>query len=119
MKKYTIRPYYGYDCNSDSGFNNGTYLDTFIVEAESESEAACIAAERYYAEEFTERSDVPERCKAEVNGHWGDGTIYYEFDHIWYVGDEEFHEEPECDAECTYLYKYIDFNDVELMGELK
>lgn len=92
---YIVRPYYGYDCNSWDGFNNGNYLDDIEVVAEDSAEAITKAIE-FYIKEF----GWPKG--AEIDGWFGEGTIYWVTD----VVDSE-----------NYLYRYIDFNNIEDEGK--
>ena len=39
MNTYIIRPYYGHDCDSTMGFNNGNYITEITVKAEDEDQA--------------------------------------------------------------------------------
>lgn len=115
MKTYIIRPYFGYDCSSEAGFNNGNYLEEMEVEAEDEDSAVATAMARYLEEQSTRPANL------EVDSHFGDGTLYWEHSHTWtaengaeYSSEDEVPIDPDTEqpAECevSYLYKYIDFN---------
>jgi hypothetical protein len=124
MPKFIVRPYFGHDCNSDSGFNDGNYLPAIEVDADDES-AAITAAMAMFMKDQT----APEGL--EIDGGFGDGTLYWETAHRYVtedgteyddvadipLGDADTAIEPENgnmarDFETFYLYRFIDFNDV-------
>lgn len=72
MNTYIVRPYWGYDCDSVQGFNNGTYLDGIEVQAKDENEAIDKAMDHYIAENEVDTAFV------ERDGHFGDGNLYWE-----------------------------------------
>lgn len=97
MNTYIIRPYYGHDCSSVDGFNNGCYLDEIEVEAASEDDAIeqCI---------FKQMESLPK--DTEYLDHIGDfDTVAWITDYCEVVADDDNRE---------YLYKYLDFSDVRL-----
>lgn len=113
MRTYRFRPYYAYDCDSATGFNNGHYLDEIVVTAE-DSEHARRLALASLAEEFNfDTVDADETAALDVDAAWT-------FDHSWRApSGEEFTSEAAIpadvadDCECFYLYKYLDLGDAE------
>lgn len=109
MNTYTIRPYFGYDCNSDQGFNDGRYLDEIEVEAESEDAAIDVAIRMFKAADPTWGTGYD-------NSQFQDDVLYREFDHMW--RDSDGNEIPEtgtddnCYRECFFRYQYISFDEV-------
>lgn len=115
MRTYTVRPYFGHDCNSDSGFNNGYYLDDITVVAASEEDAIGRAMQAYI-------TDHPLTTDQEVDGHFGDGTIYwitcYNDGNGNEISEQAYNDLMDTDPdEGGYLYQYIDFNNVEVESE--
>ena len=103
MQIYIIRPYYGYDCNSVDGFNNGCYLDEIEVTANSEDDAIeqCITLQKESLPKETEYLD------------FGDfNTVSWVTDYCDGATDDTNIDDD--DDNCEYLYKYIDFGDVRL-----
>ena len=96
MKTFIIRPYYGHDCNSVDGFNDGHYLNEVEVDADSED----AAIEQCIAKQKTELGAV------EYLDHIGD------FDTVAWITD--YIDEVDEDGNREYLYKYVDFGDVRL-----
>jgi hypothetical protein len=93
VRHYTIRPYFGFDCDSVNGFNNGHYLDEIVVEASSEEEAITLAMDKYIEINKLDMSRI------EQDGWFGEGTLYSE------ERDAEDSEE--------YTYQYVCFNSVK------
>lgn len=96
MKKYIVRPYFGSDCDSENGFNNGYYLDDIEVMANNETTAIEKAMSQYI-----KNNDI-DLEKVEINGYFGDNTIYHEY----------AHKENTETNESSYLYQYVDFNEI-------
>ena len=97
MNTYIIRPYFGHDCNSVDGFNDGRYLDEIEVLADSEYDAIeqCIAKQK---------ESLPK--ETEIFDFFGD------FDTVAWITD--YSDEADEEGNREYLYKYIDFGDVRL-----
>lgn len=115
MQTYIVRPYFGHDCNSWDGFNNGHYLDDITVSADSPEDAIEQAMKQFIHDPIA--SEIIDKPKAEIDGHFGESTIYWEYCYTDGEGNEiteaEFQDLNE-DAEVGgYLYQYIDFNNVE------
>lgn len=121
MQAYIVRPYFGHDCDSENGFNDGYYLPAIVVQAEDADDAVTQAMTQYVADHSI--------GEAEVGGWFGKSAIYAEFDHTWtgpdgteYVNESEIPEDPDTGdpIECVgnYRYQYIDFSaDVSLMTD--
>ncbi len=92
--EFEIRPYYGHDCNSWDGFNDGYYLDPIIVDAPDADTARLIAFDQYIQTE-----PLPDGAELD-NPHW-ELCVYWEF------------ERSNCENPDDYLYAYIDFNASE------
>lgn len=111
MNTYIIRPYYGYDCNSEMGFNNGNYLDSIEIMAWNEQEAIEKAIAWYV--ENTYPDGLPECIQRD--SFFGDNTLYEEFSYNDKDGKEISQAEYQALDESEqggYLYKYIDFTDI-------
>lgn len=104
MKQYTIRPYFGHDCNSWDGFNNGHYLDEIEVNASNEYEAIELAMSQFEKE----NANV---SKWEKNGFFGENTFYIEFSHTEGNGNDI--DPNDIDDNSCYLYQYISFECIE------
>ncbi len=107
-KQFIVRPYYGHDCNSQDGFNNGYYLDEIEVQAENEYEAIEIAQREFCKENeinFDSLNSIPADRGAWHFDYMGEEYLYREFDHQGEDDDQ------------TYLYQYIDFTDVTEVTE--
>ena len=103
MNTYIIRPYFGHDCNSVDGFNNGCYLDEVEVTANSEDDAIeqCIAKQK------------ASLGAVEYLDHIGDfDTVAWITDYCDGVAADDHNNDD--DANREYLYEYIDFSDVRL-----
>lgn len=96
MKLYTIRPYFGHDCNSWDGFNSGYYLESISVHAENESDAIGKAMIEF-------RLENPEFNKFRDDSHFGDDNLYLESNH-----DTIFDESGD-EIESQYTYQYVSF----------
>jgi hypothetical protein len=110
MHTYTFRPYFAYDCDSQMGFNNGHYLDEVTVTARDEGDARGKVME-LLAETFDFTTiDRDETEALDVDAAWT-------FDHVWRTeSGEEFQTEPaDVEAECFYLYKYLDLGEPEVL----
>jgi hypothetical protein len=110
MNTYTVRPYFGHDCNSWDGFNNGYYLEEMTVKADSEQDA--IDKAMHLA---IERGLAPMEACADT---LGDATLYWETCYSDGEGNEVSKEQwlelNEDDSEVGgYLYQYLDFSDVQ------
>ena len=105
MKTYTFRPYFGHDCDSEMGFNNGYYLDEISVQAPNEATAIEQVITLLRADAFS---------KFETNTSIGD--LYLEFGHIWRKDEEELTTEPEDsdEYECSYLYQFVNLGEPEI-----
>lgn len=112
MATYIVRPYFGHDCDSEQGFNNGYYLPEIRVDALTEEDAIDKAMEQYIAEMEGTRRDV---SAWERDGESGDWTLYREFDHVYLDQDGNECDSDAPDAEVYYLYQYIDFSAAELV----
>ncbi len=121
MAIYIVRPYYGHDCDSEMGFNNGAYLDPIEVEADDEDTAAAKAMDNYIAETYP--NGVPD--DVELDGHTGDWTIYRAHSYVDNAGADitaEQYNDLDDDKRdgAGYLYEFLDFSqDVTLKGNDK
>ena len=115
MKTFTIRPYFGHDCNSHDGFNNGCYLDDILIEAEDEYAAVKLARlqllDQFTLPEF-DSEDEDQACI----GSGGDTYILSWITDYSYNGESISKDEYEALLEnefesdnLGYLYQYIDF----------
>ena len=102
MQTFIIKPYYGHDCNSVDGFNDGYYLDEVEVQAIDEDAAIeqCIAKQKVALPKDTEYLDFDENSVTWITDYCDAVTEDDNSD------DDDDHRE--------YLYKYIDFGDVKL-----
>lgn len=114
MNTYIVRPYYGYDCNSRDGFNNGHYLDELYIDAESEEDAIDKAMTAFKLEDrgilvTDDPEDLGDTCLAWI-------TCYVDDDgnDVPKTEWENLNESAEVGG---YLYQYIDFGDVRLTKE--
>lgn len=112
MPNYIVRPYFGHDCNSWDGFNNGHYLDAIQVTADSPEEASCLAEDLFRAEnprlvlrESEDSSDLFHDGLDWVNAYVdSDGN---------YITYEQWMELNDGDAEVGgYTYQFVNFYDV-------
>ena len=112
-KKYKVTPYFGRDCNSHDGFNNGLWIAYYTVEADSPEDASTKAMAKY----IEEHPDVAEHFKDD--SHMGDWVLYSEFGHNDGEGNEIKPEDFDGDNDSHgYLYQYIDFGQsVEVIKE--
>lgn len=108
--KFIVRPYYRYDCDSESGFNNGHYLDPMEVEAESEDDAAETALLKFKRE----NTQVAVWYNDDAVDGLGDFTIAWIVAYNDGDGNEisraEFESLNENDEIGGYSYRYIDFS---------
>lgn len=118
MKTFIVRPYFGHDCDSESGFNNGHYMDEIEVSVSDESDAMDKAMELVKAEFLTDPSEWSNES------HMGEDVLYSEFGHAWfdsegneYSSEDDLPLDPDTEepieAEYHYRYQYIDFSDVK------
>lgn len=115
-KAYVVRPYFGHDCNSFDGFNNGNYLDPIEVRADSPEQATVRAMALY------RNADADRRCyfrSIDNIYEFGDSSFYFEGpyfdDNSNEISFDQFCDLNENgDDRGGYLYQYIDFGDVEL-----
>lgn len=110
MPKFIVRPYFGHDCDSESGFNNGHYLNGIEVDADTEESAIENVLDGFI------RNNIATGTKYEVHGTFGDNTLYWETCYNDGKGNEitedEYSTLNENDSTGGYCYQYIDFNDV-------
>lgn len=114
MPKYIVRPYYGYDCNSWNGFNNGYYLDEIEVIAENEE----AASEQAMSDFIKKNSKIAVKDDNSLD-HLGDYTKAWITSYSNGEGEitrTEYEELTENDSDLGgYCYQYIDFAaDVKL-----
>lgn len=115
MDKFTVRPYHGRDCDSDGGFNNGSYLESIVVDAADGGEA-CGRAMGEYLRANVGVAVAIERGEIERDGSFGENTLYWEYGHTDHDGNEvsaEAWRDMEDEQRGGYLYQYIDFNTLE------
>jgi hypothetical protein len=110
MTKFIVRPYFGYDCDSEMGFNNGCYLNEITVKADNEH-AAIEQAMNHIQQ--TNPSD-----HWEEDSHMGDNYLYREFDHVWRDQEGNEYQDEEAipagtETNIYYRCQYIDFSDVK------
>lgn len=93
-----IRRYYGHDCDSINGFNNGYYLDSTPIEVENIDQAY-------------------ELCRQSLLELWGGSSPLEEFDQGFQLitvysdreGNEINPEDYDSDLEHSYLYVFVNF----------
>ncbi len=114
--KYIIRPYYGHDCDSTSGFNNGHYLDEIEIDARDEGDAIERAIEIFLSEN-TSAGNMSR------DSYMGGDHLYLEYAYSDSDGSditrERYIELNESgDDVGGYLYQYISFAEVTLLDEV-
>ena len=109
LELYTIRPYFGHDCDSHNGFNNGYYLDTIYVFAESPEDAEFKAMNKF-------------KTDPKILATWNIDTAKVEEDRIlqwegpFFIDDREVSADDCYDAMSNddetagYLYQYVSFS---------
>ena len=108
MNKYLVRPYYGHDCNSWDGFNNGCFIDEIEVTAPDEETAKDLALDQY----LSDQTDVDRSLIEKNPSHMGDNTLYTETIHVDADGNGISKDDYDHDKGHGFLYQYIDFNEV-------
>ena len=109
MKRYKVTPYYGFDCDSKNGFNNGHYLEEITVEAVDEFHASEAAIEKFCR--LTKGFKNQDECEM-FQADFGISTITGYYDNDGNELTKEQIEDMEGD-EYTYRYTYVDFNKVD------
>lgn len=110
MKTYIIHPYFGYDCDSNQGFNNGRYLHEIEVQAEDEQAAIDVAMDLFVV-------GNPEFSGWERDGWFGENTLYFEGPTTDENGNEVDTADPDFEFDERkhgYMYQYVDFSDCEV-----
>lgn len=109
MKTYQVRPYFGHDCDSVSGWNNGYYLDEIYVKADSPEEASEKAMEEYCKEynipldkDDNEMGDFMISNIKSYSDPDGNEITKEEF-------EEAYENDPDRHEDYGYTYEYIDF----------
>jgi len=108
MNTYLVRPYYGFDCDSENGFNDGYYFAPVSVQAKDEIHAALKARALWLKENPIKNA---KKVIEDSNTFGLDIGLYWEFEHSWRDDEGNEYDKEPSDKECDifYLYKYIDF----------
>lgn len=104
-----IRLYYGYDCNSIMGFNDGTYLDEMEV---TDDHAAMEACKRV----LLDRWNIPETEFESMDDGYQITTGYFDNDGNKMTMDAWI-EANESDDAGSYRYVYVTYEILEVSNE--
>jgi len=114
---YSVRPYFGHDCNSYDGFNNGYYLEPIEVVAKDEDQAV-VRAMAVYRRTIGNYELLKEKKSHDTDFfNNGDQSGFYvetcfSDDDGNELTEEEWLSQNENDEVGSYSYQYVSFDEV-------
>lgn len=125
IKKFSVRPFFGHDCNSHDGFNNGCYLEEIEVMAQDETQAIVRAMAVYRKTignyQLLKDKKSHDTCffnTGDTSGFYIE--TYYADDNGDELTESEWMDQNETEEYGSYSYQYVEFSEVtEIKSDLK